>query len=234
MRKLNKIILGAFVFITLFSLINVNYAIAAQGPPTDVPGDSYQTKLQAHNRTTYAFRNQTRLTSNFSVKAQLNITCDALKIGQKDFELEITSENDLQMNMTCTEEQNQLGLMKGNTYRLRNGSQYRYEEGFCISIHSNHTNQIQAKLKILATNQNRDGTWAYFAENTEEWVSVQTTEQNGYLVCETDHFSTWTILIPESDDASDDSIMGYGIVGVVIGVVTVIAIISVLMRKRRY
>ncbi len=229
MRRTSKTIIGVFVVLTLFSLINARDLVAANGPPVDIPGDTVQTKVQAHNRTTYTFRNRTRLTFNCSANAEVNIVCDALNIGQKDFELEVISENDLQMNMTCTEEQNQLGLMKGHTYRLRNRNRYRYEEGFCISIQCNQSSQIQARLKILATNQNRGGTWAYYAEDTEEWVSVQTTEQNGYLVCETNSFSIWTVLIPESDD----TIMGFGSITAIVDVVAVIAIVSVVLLKRR-
>ncbi len=229
MRRTSNIIIGVFIFLTLFSLINASNLVAAKAPPVDIPGDTIQTKVQAHNKVTYAFKNRTRFTFNCSANAEVNIVCYALNIGQKDFELEVISENDLQMNMTCTEEQNQLGLMKGHTYRIRNRNRYRYEEGFCISIQCNQSSQIQAKLKILATNQNRVGTWAYYAEDTEEWVSVQTVEQNGYLVCETNSFSTWTVLIPESED----TIMGYGSLAAIIVVLAVIAIVSVVLLKRR-
>ena len=41
------------------------------------------------------------------------------------------------------------------------------------------------------------GEWAYYDEATEEWVSVPTTEKDGYLTAESSHFSTWTILLPD-------------------------------------
>ncbi|GAG87404.1 unnamed protein product [marine sediment metagenome] len=41
------------------------------------------------------------------------------------------------------------------------------------------------------------GEWAYYDEATEEWVSVPTTVEDGYLAAEVTHFSTWTILIPD-------------------------------------
>ena len=229
MRKISKVMVGAFVFMTIFSLINASNLVAAADPPTEIPGgNTIQTKVQAHNRTTYAFMNQTRFTFNCSANAQINIVCDALNIGEKDFQLEVDSEHDLQMNMTCTEEQAQLGLTKGNTMQVRNRNRYRYEEGFCISIECNQS-QIQAKFKILATNQNRDGSWAYYDEENEEWVSVPTAVQNGYLVAETNHFSVWTVLIPESED----SIMGYGVIGAMFAGVAMIALVATILVKRR-
>ena len=230
MRKKSKIVIGVFVFLTLFSLINVSNSVAAAPPDTEIPGDTVQTKLQAHTRVTYAFRNRTRFTFNCSRDVDLNIACDALRIGNKDFQIEVESDHDLQMNMTCTEEQTQLGLMKGNAYQVRNRNRYQYQEGFCISIECNQS-QIQAKLKILATEQNRDGTWAYYGEENEEWVSVPTALQNGYLVAETNHFSVWTILIPEAE--AEDSITGYGLIGAIFAGVAVIALVSTIMLKRR-
>jgi len=41
------------------------------------------------------------------------------------------------------------------------------------------------------------GEWAYYNEATEEWVSVPTTVEDGYLTAEVTHFSTWTILMPD-------------------------------------
>ena len=35
------------------------------------------------------------------------------------------------MNMTCTEEQAELGLLKGKTYQIRNRNRFQYQEGFC-------------------------------------------------------------------------------------------------------
>ena len=59
------------------------------------------------------------------------------------------------------------------------------------------------------------------------WVSVPTTVEDGYLVAETDHFSYWTVLIPESGDNSMLIYIG------LIGVVGIIAVISVIFLQRR-
>ena len=66
----------------------------------------------------------------------------------------------------------------------------------------------------------------YYDDATEEWVSVPTTLQNGFLVAETTHFSTWTLLVPD-----------YGLVigiSVGVGIAVVVAVVSMIyVRKRK-
>jgi len=234
MKKFNKILIGIFTFAILFTLFNVNTVLAAQDAPVPVNQSGvYPYQIQAHNRTTYQFQSQTRLTVNSNVTIGGYINCDeAPMIGDKHFEIEIEAERDLQMNMTCTEEQEQLGLQLGNTYRVRNRNRnLLYQEGFCIRIQTNKTEQeqVQAKLKIQANNRNREGIWAYYDEAEEEWVPVTTTVQGGYLVGETNHFSYWTILIPETDD----SIWAFVGVEAVIGIAVIAVVLVVYLKKRK-
>jgi len=225
-NKFKKILFGVVVLSIFISFYSMNTMAAKGDAPIDVPGDTIQTRIQAENRTQLQFRERTRLTFNCNVNIELNISCEAMKIGEKNFEIEIDAENDLHMNMTCTEEQIQLGLQKGHTYRVRNQNRFRYEEGFCVSVQCNDT--CQAKLKLEANNRNQNAEWAYYDESTEEWVTVPTSLQNGYLVCETSHFSTWTVLIPESEDLT----MIYVIVGVVVGLVVILGI-TIYLKKRK-
>jgi len=227
MKKTSKILLGAFMIMILFSIFSSSMVVA-QGPPDqtlEIPGDTIQTQLQANTRTMLRFRQRTQLTFQTNVSLNLTMNCEALRIGEKDFILEVESEKDLQMNMICTREEVQLGLMEGNTYRIRNRNTYQYKEGFCISIDCNGT-FLQARLRIRTTNQNRLGTWAYHDETTGNWVSVPTTIEDGYLTAETDHFSTWTILLPNY------TIMIIGIsVGAIIAVAAIFLVIYFKKRK---
>lgn len=90
---------------------------------------------------------------------------------------------------------------------------------------------IQARLKIKTTNQNQAGSWAYYNENDGEWVVVPSIIEEGYLTAETDHFSTWTVLIPTSLTNSNTalivgSVATIAVIGVIIGV-------SVIYLKKR-
>lgn len=226
MRKTTKIIFSAFLLLMVFS--SVTLFVTAQGStPVDVPNaDTYQGQLQANMQYEFQFRQRTRLRINASVNIDMDISCDALEIGDKTFELEIEAENDLTMHMVCKRDMDQLGLMNGYTYQIRNRHQHRYQENFAVSMECNGT-FIEARLRIQATNMNRDGTWAYYDEVSEEWVAVQTHLRDGYLEAETDHFSTWTILVP------DTTMVWVGIVlGGVIGAVVLVGLIVYYKRIR--
>ena len=228
MKKLSKILLGTFFLMILFSTITSFNVVAVADPDDtiDVQTDTHQAQIQANTMSMFQVRNRTRLRVEANVYLELNLDCDALRIGDKDFAVEIQGTGDLQMTMTCTEEQAESGLMLGNTHqiRTRNRNQVHYEEGFVVSLECNGT-FTQARLSISATDENRMGEWAYYNEATEEWVSVPTTVVDGYLTAEVTHFSTWTILMPDYTLA----IVGFSIAGGV----AVIIIASVFYIKKR-
>jgi len=230
MKKLSKILLGTFFLMILFSTITSFNVVAVSNPDEtfEVPTNTYQKQVKENVATMFQFQNRTRLRVEANVNLELNLDCDALRIGDKDFAVEIEGTGDLQLTMTCTEEQAQLGLLKGNTHqiRTRNRNQVQYQEGFVISLECNGT-FTQARLSIGATNENRMGEWAYYDEAAEEWVSVPTTVEDGYLVAEVTHFSTWTILIPDYTLA----IVGFSIGGVVVAVIIIASVFYIKKRK---
>jgi len=225
MRKISKIAIGSFVFLMLFSMFNISNVLAVD--PTEVPVNQeslYEYQIEANNEVRFRFMAQTCLTFMSNVDLEVNIECDASEIRVKDFIIEVNGSGPLLMNMTCTEEQAELGLMKGYTYRIRNRNRYLYEEGFCTQIKCNGT--CDAKLKIQANNRNQNGQWARYNENSEEWELVPTTVEDGYLVAETSEFSYWTVLIPQPDNTVIIIVTVGGILGI-------IAVISVLILKKR-
>jgi len=227
MKKLSKILLGTIFLMILFSTVT-SFNVVAVGDPDEtfeVPTDTYQAHIQANTMTMFRFRARTQLRVNANVNLDMDFDCEALRIGAKDFALEIEGNGDLLMNMTCTEEQVQLGLRMGNTYQIRNRNRVQYQEGFVVDIECNGT-FTRARLRIRATNENRIGQFAYYDEATEEWVSVPTTVEDGYLTAEVSHFSTWTVLLPDYTLL----IVGFSIGG---GVAALIIIASVFYIKKR-
>ncbi len=228
MKKLSKILLGTFFLMILLSTIT-SFNVVAVGDPDDtveVTGDTYTYQYRTHTdtMTMFRFKARTQLRLNANVNLDVNFDCEALKIGAKDFALEIEGEGDLLMNMTCTEEQKELGLLMGYTYQIRNRNRVQYQEGFVVKLECNGT-FTKARLSIGVTNDNSAGQWAYYDEATEEWVSVPTTIKDGFLTAEVSHFSTWTILMP------DYTIL---IIGLSIGgVVALLVIGSVIYLKKR-
>ena len=229
MKKLSKILLGTFFLMILFSTIT-SFNVVAVGSPDEtfeVPTDTYQAQIPANTMSMFHVRNRTRLRVEANVNLELNLDCDALRIGDKDFAVEIQGTGDLQMTMTCTEEQAEFGALLGNTHQLRtrNRNQVQYQEGFVVELKCDGT-FTRARLSISATDENRMGEWAYYDEATEEWVSVPTTVVDGYLTAEVTHFSTWTILMPDYTLA----IVGFSIAG---GVAAIIIVASVFYIKKR-
>jgi hypothetical protein len=225
MKNKNKVFLGIFSLLVLFSLLNVN-SVAAQSIPMDINNnDAYQGRLQANNQYQFTFRFKTQLRLMANVNVDIDIECEALKIGVKDFALEVTTTHDLKMNMTCTEEQKELGLLAGYTYQIRNRNRLRYEERFCVQLKTNASDPLQAKLMIQATLQNQLGSWAYYDEAASEWVTVPTTVENGYLVATVDHFSYWTILIPDFTLAI--------VIGIGVGASILITVLAIYYKRKR-
>jgi hypothetical protein len=309
MKEINKILLSAFMLVMMFSLIAVADVNAVGQPDqtVEVSGDSIQTELQSNIITMFQFRAMTQLTFSSNVQMDLNLNCDTDNIKNKEFSIEIQSENTLSMCMTCTREENQLGLMDGKTYRIKNRYTYQYKEGFCVSIEciprcdcecqcegecqcicdceckclvecqcdcdcecqcegecqcdcdcecqrlyecqcvcdcecrcqnecqcicncDDKETCIQARLRIRLTNENRFGKWAYYDENVKEWITVPTSIEDGYLIADTNHFSTWTILIPTIFADNSALILGSSSV---IAIFVILIVISSIYAKRR-
>lgn len=84
---------------------------------------------------------------------------------------------------------------------------------FYIGIEPNSTLQLSAQIRLhinqteLSHELNREVnpsrlTWMYWNTTGAEWEKVESyIDQNGYLVCNTDHFSVWTVA--EIDDTEE-------------------------------
>jgi len=143
-----------------------------------------------------------------------------------EIEIEIETEDPHNLTMNCKEERHMLGLRKGNTVEVRNRMRHRYQEGFVVEVESSE-DVVDAKLRIEENEENRGGTWAYYDEKKEEWVAVETNSKNGYLECKTDHFSIWTILVPEYDYTL------LLIVGAGIGAAVLVGLAIILIKRRK-
>ena len=231
MLKVQKLLVGIFLFSILFSMIlgyNTQSVVAA-GDDEKVnidDGDHVQEQLKAEERVRFRFRERTKITVESKERANCSIDCDAKDIGDKDFEIEIETDDPHNLTMSCKEERHMLGLRKGNTVEVRNQMRHRYQEGFVVEVESSE-DDVEAKLRIEENDENRGGTWAYYDKKNEEWVAVETTSNNGYLECKTDHFSIWTILVPEYDFTL------LIIIGAGIGAAVLVGLAIILIKRRK-
>ncbi len=105
-------------------------------------------------------------------------------------------------------------------------------------IEPNATIQLNAQLRLhinqteLSQQLNREVnasrlTWMYWNGTRGEWEAVESyIDEDGYLVCSTDHFSTWTVAeISEPTETTDTGIpMEYIYAGIVVVVVIAIGV----------
>ncbi|TFG20739.1 MAG: hypothetical protein EU530_02270 [Promethearchaeota archaeon] len=197
--------------------------VAAQGPDTvEVGSDNYQTQQSAGEKE-YRFRAQTRLRIKTSHQLQLNMSVNAMEIGDRGFYLEVESDGDMEMNMTCVRDQEQLGIQNGSL--VRNQLRHQVRNNFAARLQINKT-EFNARIGMeMSRGDAIRAHWAYFDEDGEEWVEVESSYEDGMLVAETDHFSVWTIV-------ESPSLLGLWI-GIGVGVVAIGAIAAIMIRKKR-
>ena len=135
-KNFSKVLLSVFTMVIVLSVIGSINVTAVETPDQkiEVQGDAIQTQLQSNVRTMFCFPEGTRLTVCANIDLELDINCEALRIGDKDVIIEIEGDDDLRMTMTCTREEAQLGLMNGSLLRVRNRTMYQYFGGVCITM----------------------------------------------------------------------------------------------------
>ena len=173
----------------------------------------------------FAYQNTTML-FNSTMNCDLVITAEATTF-QKMFALSV----DPNQTMTLT--------MNLGSSPLQNELSREKNLNFYASIESNSTIQLTAqfRLYINQTELNQELnwevnasklTWMYWNGTQNEWVKVPSyIDQNGYLTCNTDHFSIWTVGeddLAEKTQAIIDMALIYGGIGVGIAVVLAIGI----------
>ncbi len=121
---------------------------------------------------------------------------------------------------------------------------------FYLGIEPNATLQLSAQIRLhinqteLNQQLNREVnasklTWMYWNRTRAAWETVEShMDQNGYLVCNTDHFSTWTVA--ETSETDPETTLGngmqtayiYAVVGAVIIIVLGVGIYAGSKRKK--
>ena len=164
---------------------------AVQYNRTDVTPTCYMETVQAMNMNVYTYRNVTML-MNCTQNCEMNVTIDP-QVQNRIVGVNVDPNQTmtLAMNMTASSPQG-IATME----RTLN---------FYMGLEPNATLQLQAQLKLhinqteLSAELGREVnasklTWMYWNQTQNQWVQVESyMNQDGYLVCNTDHFSTWTV-----------------------------------------
>jgi len=183
--------------------MGLSSVVAAPLPgPNDVPVDAVR-KMDtvAGNETNrYTFRNRFQFQLRVNQTTDVDIDADDSGLADREFELDLNTSEPVGVEMTIRTENSDIGLTNGSMVQNRNQNQYRYQEQFMINVTLNGTCDVQARLAVNSEDSN--ATWAYYDEDTEEFVPVASSYENGMVVAYTNHFSTWTLLTYDDDDTT--------------------------------
>jgi len=196
--------------------------VTAQGD-VDVQQNQYQVTQQAQEQVNYRFRNRTRLRIQSQEQVNLDMDCDAMNIGDETLSIELESDGEATLTMTCRRETTQLGVQAGAL--IRNQNRHQIREGFAVGLECEEMTKARIGMEMSRGEAIR-ASWAYFDEDTSEWVEVDSSYEDGMLVAETDHFSIWTIV-------DGGSLIGLWIGIGVAGAIGIGALAIVLIRKKR-
>jgi hypothetical protein len=120
---------------------------------------------------------------------------------------------------------------------------------FYWGIEPNATLQLRGQLRLhvnqteLSQELNREVnasllTWMYWNKTQANWEQVPSyIDQYGYLVCTTDHFSTWTVAEMTTQDSTNTVETGFSTVYVytIFAVVAIVGLavgITIVLRRR--
>ena len=177
---------------------------AVQYNKSDVTPVAELEQVKAGEPTLFQYRNMTML-MNCTRNCDLVVTIDPT-VKPQLFGLSIDPNQTMTLTMNLSD-------------KPLEGAQTRERAlNFYLGIELNATIQLNAQLRLhinqteLSQQLNREVnasriTWMYWNRTRSEWETVESQmDQNGYLVCNTNHFSTWTVVeISESSETGGDS-----------------------------
>ena len=240
-RNILAITMLSVLMLTAFS--SVTLAQPGESPsgnkiPPDMPVDALQLNktditpsgeiesIQAMKTKVFFYRNFT-LMMNSTENCALNMTLDPqVRNRLLTLSVEPNQTITLAMNVSASPPQGE-AVMENNL-------------NFYIGIEPNDNLQLQGQLRLhinqteLSEELGREVnasrlTWMYWNQTQSQWTPVESQmDQNGYLVCNTDHFSTWTVaeydpeLVPENIH-----------IITVVGLVAIVSVASIYMKRKK-
>jgi len=257
-RKINRKKLGAFAMALLIVAYIVPLCVAAagSGEPSsdgkypDVPGApdnavqynktdttpvAEMAQVSAGESALFQYRNMTML-MNCSKNIDVIFNSDP-KVTPKILGLSVDPNQTMTLTMNMYE-----SPLLGEQVMERTLN-------FYLGIEPNAELQLTAQIRLhinqteLSQELNREVnasrlTWMYWNTTQAKWTPVESfMDQNGYIVCNTDHFSTWTVAELESTTEPSNATNQSGIpvpyiyIGAAIAIVVVVA--GVFAYKKR-
>ena len=112
---------------------------------------------------------------------------------------------------------------------------------FYMGLETDATLQLQSQLRLhidqteLSEELGREVNvskliWHYWDQTQSQWTPVESyMDQNGYIVCNTDHFSTWTVAEVENPEQIPENIHIF----TVVGLVALVSVASIYLKRKQ-
>jgi len=240
-----KTITTSLTVFTLAVMLTFSVFISVYAPetmhenmPPDMPNEAMQYNrsdmtptgkmetVQAMNVSVFVYKNVT-LMMNTTQNCQMNVTIDP-QVTNKVVSVNVDPNQTMALALNCT-------AVPPNGEAVMERSL-----NFYMGLEPDEELQLQAQLRLLvnqtelSTELNRNVnasqlTWMYWNQTQEQWTPVESyMDQNGYLVCDTDHFSTWTVAEVNPEDIPE----GINLI-TVIGLVIAVTIATTLWKQKK-
>ena len=241
-RNILTVTLLSVLMLTAFSSVTLaqpGESSSESKIPPDMPVDALQLNktdttpsgeiesIQAMETKVFFYRNFT-LMMNCTENCSLNMTLDP-QVRNKLLTLSVEPNQTmtLTMNVSASPPQGE-AVMENNL-------------NFYMGLEPNDNLQLQSQLKLhinqteLSEELGREVNasrliWHYWNQTQNQWTPVESyMDQNGYLVCNTDHFSTWTVAEVENPEQIPENIHIFTIVGLV----ALVTVASIYLKRRQ-
>jgi len=191
----------------------------AQEPPVETPVNTnqYQGSIAGNETNQFTFRHRFQFQLRTNATVELDMDVDVDDVGDREFQLEVNTRTNAELTIRINGSDESMGLEEGNKLQARNQNRYRYQEQFRLNISCDEP--VEAKLSINTTDSGAK--WAYYDEDKEDWVTVESSYQDGVLTAETNHFSVWTVLTPDESSIPAYTLIGFVTIGSIMGLLII-------------
>lgn len=203
---------------------------AVQYNKTDITPLSEMEQVKAGEPVLFCYRNMTML-MNCSQNCEIVLTVDP-EVTPKILGLSIDSNKTmtLTMNMYRSPLQGEMVMERTLNFYLGIEPNATLQLSAQIRLHINQTQFNQEHNRVVNASRL---TWMYWNRTRLEWVPVEShIDQNGYLVCNTNHFSTWTVAeITPTENPTSYGWTTYAIIGAIVAAIAIVTVAAIVRRR---
>ena len=199
---------------------------ALQYNRTDLTPSGIMESIQAMKTNVFFYRNFT-LMMNCTHSCELNMTLDP-QIRERLFSLSIQPNQTmtLSMNVSSMPPNGEAVMEQNLNFYLGLETQAKLELQGQLRLHVNQTELSEELGRVVNASRL---SWMYWNQTQNQWTTVESyMDQNGYLVCNTDHFSTWAVAEIDPEQIPEN-IHIY----TVVGLISIVSVASIYMKRKK-